>query len=53
VLALANRIVPALGGAEKTLRATLGSGPEPITQSFPARESEVAFVIESVRAMHK
>src|SRR5437016_4539331 len=53
VLALANRIVPALGGAEKILRATLASGPEPITQSFPAREGEVAFVVERVRALHK
>ena len=53
VLALANRIVPALGGAEKILRATLRSGPEPITQSFPAREGEVAFVVDRVRALHK
>jgi len=30
VLALANRLVPKLGGAEKTLHATLGDGPEPI-----------------------
>jgi len=29
VLALANRLVPKLGGAEKTLRATLPDGPEP------------------------
>ena len=29
VLALANRLVPKLGGAEKTLRATLADGPEP------------------------
>ena len=29
VLAVANRLVPRLGGAEKTLRATLGDGPEP------------------------
>ena len=48
VLALANRIVPALGGAEKILRATLGSGPEPVTRSFPAREGEVSFVIDRV-----
>src|SRR5438876_1756232 len=53
VLALANRIVPVLGGAEKILRATLASGPEPITQSFPAREGEIAFVVERVRALHK
>jgi DNA helicase-2/ATP-dependent DNA helicase PcrA len=29
VLELANRLVPRLGGAEKTLRATLGDGPTP------------------------
>jgi DNA helicase-2/ATP-dependent DNA helicase PcrA len=29
VLAVANRLVPRLGGAEKTLRATLADGPEP------------------------
>jgi ATP-dependent DNA helicase UvrD/PcrA len=29
LLALANRLVPKLGGAEKTLRATLAGGPEP------------------------
>ena len=29
VLELANRLVPKLGGAEKTLRATLADGPEP------------------------
>jgi DNA helicase-2/ATP-dependent DNA helicase PcrA len=52
VLELANRIVPALGGAEKILRATLAPGPEPITQSLPARESEVAFVVDRVRALH-
>src|SRR5207247_6555320 len=53
VLALANRIVPSLGGAEKILRATLGSGPEPVTQSFPARGGEVAFVVDRVRALHR
>ena len=53
VLALANRIVPALGGAEKILRATLGAGPEPVTQSFPARAGEVAYVVDRVRALHR
>ena len=52
VLGLANRIVPALGGAEKVLCATLGSGPEPTTRSFPGREAETAFVIDRVRALH-
>ena len=51
VLALANRIVPSLGGAEKILRATLPGGPEPVTRSFPAREAETAFVVERIRAL--
>src|SRR6266516_1576270 len=53
VLALANRIVPALGGAEKILRATLGPGPEPITRSFPAREGEISFVALRVQALNR
>jgi DNA helicase-2/ATP-dependent DNA helicase PcrA len=53
VLGLANRIVPALGGAEKILRATLEAGPDPITRSFPAREGEVAFVVGRVRALQQ
>src|SRR2546428_9476598 len=53
VLALANRIVPALGGAEKILRAALGSGPDPVTQSFSSREGEVAFVVERVRLLNR
>jgi ATP-dependent DNA helicase UvrD/PcrA len=52
VLELANRIVPSLGGAEKILRATLGSGPEPLARSFTDRGSETAFVVERVRALH-
>ena len=51
VLALANRIVPSLGGAEKILRATLPGGPEPVTRSFPAREAETAFVVNRIRAL--
>jgi len=51
VLALANRIVPSLGGAEKILRATLPRGPEPVTRSFPAREAETAFVVDRIRAL--
>ena len=51
VLALANRVVPSLGGAEKVLRATRSPGPEPLTRSFPAREAEVGFIVEHVRAL--
>jgi len=45
VLALANRLVPQLGGAEKTLRATLADGPEPIVRAgvdVAARIAELA-----------
>jgi DNA helicase-2/ATP-dependent DNA helicase PcrA len=52
VLALANRIVPTLGGAEKILRATLGSGPEPVVRPFPAREAETAYVVERIPSLH-
>ena len=53
VLALANRLVPKLGGAEKTLRPTRPDGPEPVFQAFGARESEIAFVVEQLRALHR
>ena len=52
VLALANRLVPRLGGAEKTLRATRPDGPEPELRGFDSPEGEGAFVLERVRALH-
>ena len=51
VLALANRLVPKLGGAEKTLRATRPEGPEPVLRGFESAEAEGAFVLERVRAL--
>jgi DNA helicase-2/ATP-dependent DNA helicase PcrA len=51
VLALANRLVPRLGGAEKTLRATRPEGPEPELRGFDSPEAEGAFVLERVRAL--
>jgi DNA helicase-2/ATP-dependent DNA helicase PcrA len=52
VLALANRLVPRLGGAEKTLRATRPEGPEPELRGFGSPEAEDAWVLERVRALH-
>jgi DNA helicase-2/ATP-dependent DNA helicase PcrA len=52
VLAVANRIVPALGGAEKVLRARCAAGPEPITRSFDERAREAEFALERIRALH-
>jgi len=52
VLALANRLVPELGGAEKTLRATRPAGPEPELRGFGSPEDEDAWIVERVRALH-
>jgi DNA helicase-2/ATP-dependent DNA helicase PcrA len=52
VLALANRLVPKLGGAEKTLRATRPDGPAPVLRGFDSPEAEGAFVLERARALH-
>jgi len=51
VLALANRLTPKLGGAEKTLRATRAEGPEPVVRGFDSAGEEGAFVLERVRAL--
>jgi DNA helicase-2/ATP-dependent DNA helicase PcrA len=51
ILGLANRLVPQLGGAEKTLRATRESGPQPIATSFASVEDELAFLVERIRAL--
>ena len=51
VLALANRLVPRLGGAEKTLRATRADGPEPELRGFDSPEAEGAFVLSRVREL--
>jgi len=49
VLALANRLVPQLGGAEKTLHATRPVGPEPELRGFDSPEDEGAWVLARVR----
>ena len=51
VLELANRLVPRLGGSEKTLRPTLADGPEPeLRRCLDADEQAVA-VTERVRVL--
>ena len=52
VLALANRLVPKLGGAPKTLRAACDSGPEPVARPFATLSDELDFVVDRVRALH-
>jgi DNA helicase-2/ATP-dependent DNA helicase PcrA len=53
VLELANRLVPRLGGAEKVLRTTRSSGPEPLTRRFAGHDDEAAFVVERIRSLHE
>jgi DNA helicase II / ATP-dependent DNA helicase PcrA len=48
VLALANRIVPALGGAEKVLRGSRPAGPVPLVRSVG---DEPAFVLTRIREL--
>src|SRR5947209_1074982 len=50
VLALANRLVPQLGGAEKTLRPTRADGPEPTVSAFPSPDDEARAITERIRA---
>ena len=51
VLALANRLVPNLGGAEKTLRPTLPDGAEPVVRPFASPEDEGAAIVAEIRAL--
>jgi DNA helicase-2/ATP-dependent DNA helicase PcrA len=51
VLELANRLTPRLGGAPKTLRASLPDGPEPVVRPFPEREEEHAYVLDRIRSL--
>jgi ATP-dependent DNA helicase UvrD/PcrA len=50
VLDLANRLVPNLGGAEKTLRPVLPGGPEPEVRPFATAEAEAAYLVDRIRA---
>jgi DNA helicase II / ATP-dependent DNA helicase PcrA len=49
VLALANKLVPNLGGAEKTLRPTLADGDEPVVRPYPLPEDEGAAIVAEIR----
>jgi DNA helicase-2/ATP-dependent DNA helicase PcrA len=51
VLALANRLVPKLGGAEKRLRAVLADGPAPEVRPFASVEAEDDWIVERIRAV--
>src|SRR5256886_10863251 len=50
VLALANRLVPRLGGAEKVLRATRADGPEPVLRPYPSPTDEAAAIVGAIQS---
>ena len=52
VLALANRLVPRLGGAEKVLRATRRRRARAGVRGFATRSAEDAFIVGRIRALH-
>jgi DNA helicase-2/ATP-dependent DNA helicase PcrA len=51
VLALANKLVPNLGGAEKTLRPTSADGDEPAVRPYPSPEDEGAAIVAEIRRL--
>jgi len=51
VLELANKLVPRLGGAEKTLRPARADGPEPVIRPYPDAASEDAALVGAIRAL--
>src|SRR5258708_22373635 len=51
VLALANRLVPKLGGAEKVLRPTRDAGAEPVVAVFASPAAEADAIVEAIRAL--
>jgi DNA helicase-2/ATP-dependent DNA helicase PcrA len=52
VLAVANRLVPKLGGAAKVLAAATGSGPEPQLRQFTSPVGELASIVEKIKTLH-
>ena len=51
VLALANKLVPNLGGAEKTLRPTSADGDEPVVRPYPSPEDEGEAIVAEIRRL--
>src|SRR5437763_7619007 len=51
VLALANRLVPRLGGAEKVLRATRADGPEPVLRPYASPLDEAAAIVDAIQSV--
>ena len=53
VLAIANRLVPKLGGAEKVLEAHRGEGPEPQLRRFRDASGEIQALVQRITTLHE
>ncbi|MGI8774292.1 MAG: ATP-dependent DNA helicase UvrD2 [Actinomycetota bacterium] len=53
IVAIANRLVPQLGGAEKMLQAVAADGPEPTLKAFHDPQRELDFLIEEMKVLHE
>ena len=53
IIALANRLVPRLAGAPKTLRATRPPGRDPVVEACPDLQAEAAAVVEQASAFQR
>jgi DNA helicase II / ATP-dependent DNA helicase PcrA len=53
ILALANRLVPKLRGAEKVLRAVLPGGGEPLVRAFATPGAELGSLVAQASAFHE
>lgn len=52
ILAVANRLAPAMNGSSKTLVATRPPGAQPALRSFASGAEEVAWIVAEVRRLH-
>ena len=53
VLAVANRLVPKLGGAEKILEANRGDGAEPQLRRFRDASGEIQALVQRIQTLHE
>lgn len=51
ILAVANRLVPRLGGTRKRLRATLPEGPRPVLREHATGAEETAWIVAEARRL--
>jgi DNA helicase-2/ATP-dependent DNA helicase PcrA len=51
VLAVANRLVPRLGGAEKVLRAVIEDGDEPMIRLCSRPDAEMSVIVDRIRGL--